>query len=318
LKVDFSIVVPTRGDRPHLRQALASALAADEQLEVLLVHDRRPGEPPLPREVGSDARVRRLESERPGPSAARNSGLAAARGRYVAFLDDDDVFLSTHLSQAREKLGERPEAALYACQAKLFRDATPDGSMVPPADPTALPPLWPGAHGGRLTYGRLLLGNVIATDAVVLARDRLGPDDRFDESLAFLEDHEMWLRLARGGHLLWFDERAGILVRKRPGSSSRDRRGMAEAALEVLRRETERGLPVGEVAGGALRRREGRLWHDLAYACLAEGDPRAARRALRRSIPRLPLLAKNYAYLLLGCLPPAVGTACLKARSSGP
>lgn len=318
MKVDFSIIVPTRGDNPHLRQALASALATDERLELLLVHDRRPGEPPLPSEVGSDSRVRLLESERPGPSAARNRGLAAAHGRFAAFLDDDDVFLASHLSRSLERLGAKPEVTLFACQAKLFRDTTRDGSMVPPADHTGLPPLWPGASGGPLTYGRLLLGNLIATNAVVLARDKLGPDDRFDESLTFLEDHEMWLRLARGGHLLWFDERPGVLVRKREGSSSRDRRGMAEAALEVLRRETDRGLPTGEVDSGALRRREGRLLHDLAYACLAEGDPRAARRALYRSIPRLPLLAKNYAYLVLSSLPSAVGTACLKARSSGP
>ena len=51
----FSVIVPTRGDRVHLRQALASALDTERDVEVLVVHDRREGEPPLPAEIASDA-----------------------------------------------------------------------------------------------------------------------------------------------------------------------------------------------------------------------------------------------------------------------
>jgi glycosyltransferase involved in cell wall biosynthesis len=302
-RIDYSIIVPTRGDRPHLRHALASALAGNERLEVLLIHDRRRGEPSLPRDLASDSCVRTFESPRPGLPAARNTGLDAAAGRYAAFLDDDDLFLPDHLARAGECLRRQPELTLFACQALLFRDITPDGSMPPPSDPEGLPPLWPDGRAGALGRGRLLLGNPIAADSVVLSLDKLGRERRFDESLPSLEDHEMWLRLARNGHRLWFDERPGVLVRKREGSMSRDRRRMAQCALEVLRREIEHGVPSGEVGPAGLRAREGRLWHDLAYACLAEDDPRAARHALYRSIPRLPFLAKNYAYLAFSTLP---------------
>jgi len=288
-RLDFSIIVPTRGDRPHLRQALASALAGGERLEVLLVHDRRPDEPPLPCDLASDARVRTLESPYPGLPAVRNTGLAAAEGRYAAFLDDDDLFLAGHLSRARERLDGQPELMMFACQTLLFRDTTPDGSMPPPSETEGLSALWPDGRAGVVGRGRLLLGNPIAADSVVLAIEKLGPEERFDESLPSLEDHEMWLRLVRNGHRLWFDERSGVLVRKREGSMSRDRRRMAQCALDVLRREIEHGVPSGEVDPGGLRARKGRLWHDLAYALPRRGRPAGrAPRALPIHPPTAP------------------------------
>ena len=85
---DVSIVIPTR-DRPELvHRAIASALAQTVQsVEVLVVDDGsvEPVSPP------DDGRVRVIRQERPrGPCTARNVAMAAARGRWVTFLDDDD------------------------------------------------------------------------------------------------------------------------------------------------------------------------------------------------------------------------------------
>jgi glycosyltransferase involved in cell wall biosynthesis len=306
VKVEFSIVVPTLGDRPHLRDALASALAQDVPLEIIVVHDRRSGEPPLPGELASDSRVRLLESQAPGLPAARNTGLDAAQGSHAAFLDDDDLFLPGHLARAGDCLHERPKLTLFACQGLLFDDMSADGSMAAPTEIEGLSSVWPDGSSGPLERGRLLLGNLIAADSVVLRLDKLGQSERFDETLPSLEDHEMWLRLSRQGHRLWFDERPGVMIRKHAGGMSRNRRRMAQCALDVLRREIEHGVPSDEVATSDLRAREGRLWHDLAYACLTEDDAAGARRALYRSIPRVPFLAKNYAYVAFSALPSAV------------
>jgi len=299
---DFSVIIPTRGDSSHLRDAMRSALDGAESRELLVVHDRRLGEDALPAELASDSRVRLLGSDRPGPAAARNAGLEAATGRWVALLDDDDLWLPQHLAWCRECLERHPDAVLVATGAFLLSDRSPDGGMAPPSDPSSLPRFEPGVAGETVVPREIFRANPILTPTVVLVRDRLGPDDRFSSDLRVMEDYDLWLRLARR-HPIVFDARPSVIVRRRPGSASRDRRAMAEEALEVLARAVERGIPPGALGPRELRVRQGRLWHDLAYACLAADDLPSARRALGESISRLPLFPKNYMYVLAGVLP---------------
>lgn len=299
---EFSVILPTRGYSSHLRSALESARAAGSDVEILLIHDRRAGEPPLPDRRESDPRVRCSVVDAGGPAAARNAGLERARGRFVAFLDDDDLWLPDHLEMSRNALERHPDASLVACDAYIFQDRTPDGSGDPPADLAALPRFAPRRATQLLTLRDLLLENPILTPTVVLVRERLGRDDRFRGDLSVMEDYDLWLRLARS-HRLLFDQRPGAVVRRRPWSASRDRRGMAEGSIRVLDRHLAEGLPPGVLSSREARHRLGRLWHDLAYACLIDGDARAARRAAVRSAAHLPLLGKNYMYLLASLLP---------------
>jgi glycosyltransferase involved in cell wall biosynthesis len=298
---EFSVIVPTRGDSPHLRAALESALRGAEDLELLVVHDRRRGEPPLDAGWQRETRVRLLESRVPGPAGARNAGIDAARGRLVAFLDDDDLWLPEHLRWARETLERSEGAALAANDAFILPDPTSDGSAPLPEDPRSLGRFDPGVGTDAIDLRQMVLANHVLTPTVVARRERLG-EERFSPDLAVMEDYDLWLRLAARHPIAW-DPRPSVVVRRRSGSASRNLKGMAREGLEVLARLERRGLPPGTVSAGELRRRAGRLWHDLAYACLAEGDLPAARRALRESVARLPLNPKNYMYFLAGTLP---------------
>ena len=299
---DFSVILPTRGDSVHLRAALASALATPMDVHVIVVHDRREGEPPLPPELITDNRIDLLTSSGPGPAAARNTGIDAATGELVALLDDDDVWLRDHLVRARETLARHPDATLVAGNAFVFRDDSPDGCAAIPASPNGLPRFDDDHDECDLDLVRLLAANRILTPTVVMVRERLARDDRFRTDLRVMEDWDLWLRMA-GRHRLVYDPEPTVIVRRRPASASADLRAMAEDALLVLRSARDHALAAAPALEPALRRREGRLWHDLAYVRLVEGDLPGGRAALRESMARLPGNLKNYIYFLAGSLP---------------
>jgi len=302
---EFTVIIPTRGDSPFLRAALRSALIDDIDVEVLVVHDRKSGTERLPKELSEDPRVTPLESSGAGPAAARNTGIEAARGRWIALLDDDDVWLKGHLERAREMLSRYPNAVLVAGDAFLLFDRSRDGDVPVPEDPATLPRFDPGVAEGPIGLREMLLANRVLTPTVVLVRERLGEEDRFSAGLTVMEDYDLWLRLARR-HPLVFDPRPSVVVRRRDDSASRDLRKMAREGIEVLARFREGGIPPDTLSEVEFRSRLGRLWHDLAYACLVEDDVPAARRALRESAARLPLELKNYIYFLVGALPSAL------------
>ena len=98
--IDVSVVIPTR-DRPELLAlTLRSVLWQQEvELEVLVVDDgAEPGTQALLERPSGCARSTDAQHGPTGVSGARNSGIAAARGNWIAFLDDDDLWAPDKLS----------------------------------------------------------------------------------------------------------------------------------------------------------------------------------------------------------------------------
>ncbi|HXY72526.1 MAG TPA: glycosyltransferase family 2 protein [Actinomycetota bacterium] len=94
----FSVVIPTRSRPQPLAEALESVLVQTvTDFEVVVVDDASP----IPVEAAGDPRVRVVRREtNGGPPAARNTGIDAARGRLVCFLDDDDLYTPDRLEMA--------------------------------------------------------------------------------------------------------------------------------------------------------------------------------------------------------------------------
>lgn len=116
---NVSVIVPCYNAEPFLRRCVESVLAQTEPgWELLLVNDgSTDGTSGLCRALAADdARIRVLEQENAGVSAARNAGLDAARGTYVTFIDSDDALapaaLETLLAAARRESADIAEGGM--------------------------------------------------------------------------------------------------------------------------------------------------------------------------------------------------------------
>ncbi len=185
----ISVVVATHQRRDLCRRAVASALAQrPSPLEVLVAVDgSTDGTREMLEEWGlTEPRLRVLpdapSAGRPAPP--RNRAIDAARGTWLAFLDDDDEWLPGKLAAQAPYLND--EADVVAANAQ-----TPDGAWYFPRPPAVVRP--PGSA--------LLRGNPIILSTALSRRELVLAIGRFEEEpwLAGIEDYALWLALADAG-----------------------------------------------------------------------------------------------------------------------
>jgi glycosyltransferase involved in cell wall biosynthesis len=184
---EVSIVIPTR-NRWHLlsAHALPSALCqVDVELEVIVVDDGSTDETVAALSRLDEPRVRSLRnSAARGVAGARNTGIAAARGEWVAFLDDDDLWSPTKLRTQLE-LVDGAASWIFSAVIVVGADRRPLYSLPLPE---------PGDIASRL-----LGGNIVPSGPsnVVASTRFLREIGAFDETLVnHTEDWDLWLRLA--------------------------------------------------------------------------------------------------------------------------
>ena len=186
--VAVTVIVPTR-DRVHfLAQTLRSIRrqrAVD--LEVVVVDDgSRPGQVEAVVAALQDDRFRVLRnSTAQGVSAARNKGIDAARGAWVAFCDDDDLWSGDKLRSQLDAAGDASPGWIYTGSVNVNEAGKVVGGRLPlaPSQVVALLPqrnVVPGGGSGVVVHRRLL--------------DHAGP---FDPRLRNTEDWDLWVRLSR-------------------------------------------------------------------------------------------------------------------------
>lgn len=111
----FSIVIPVYNRAGSLARALGSVFVqTDQDFEVIVVDDGSVDEPERVIEALGDPRVRLVRQANHGGGAARNAGIDAAQGEFVAFLDSDDIFMPSHLETMRRLLSGSEATVGYA------------------------------------------------------------------------------------------------------------------------------------------------------------------------------------------------------------
>jgi glycosyltransferase involved in cell wall biosynthesis len=176
-KPSVSVIIPAYNAQQTIASALESVLSQSfAPKEVILVDDGSTDETAsiVKKLVRKEKRIKYIHQKNAGPSAARNAGLDAASGEYIAFCDADDRWKEGKLEA---------QVAFLEAHAQIDLAGTRSGNG--------------SSQGGyrNITFRRLLFKNEFVTSTVLLRRSALG-SLRFNPSQKFSEDYRFWLTAA--------------------------------------------------------------------------------------------------------------------------
>ncbi|MGW4376966.1 glycosyltransferase family 2 protein [Streptomyces albidoflavus] len=204
----ISVIIPT-ADRPQsLPYALESLRAQHTQdIQVVVVNDGGADVSKVLDPFRQDLGVELLNLDRNlGPSAARNAGLDAADGDFVAFLDDDDVILPGHFDAVLKVLDENIADVVYTTMkvSTTRHEPTDEGYR------DALP-----AFNYDFDHEFLLMANYIPPAGLTMRRPGAdGP--RFDNDIRLAEDWDLWLRMVADGYRFHHADTASVVYHRLP------------------------------------------------------------------------------------------------------
>ncbi len=186
----ISVVIPAYNRARYLDTAAATVLAQTwSDLELIIIDDGSQDNTPdvCGRLCEYDSRVRYIRHENKGLPAARNTGIRAATGEFIALLDSDDFWAPTKLAKQLDLFARDQTLGVVYCDWASIDQSGHVSQGVNPPD-FSLPSL----------YEALLFDNVVhgSASAVLIRATCFDQVGLFDESLRANEDWDMWLRTA--------------------------------------------------------------------------------------------------------------------------
>jgi len=198
-----SVVMPMFNAALTVRRAVDSVCAQTHtEWEAICVDDASTDDTVARVTAVDDRRIRVIELDTSvGPGAARNIGIAAAKGALVAFLDADDEWLPDKLLRQIAPFEADAGLALAVTDMRVKTVDGRDGTSVY----TRQPPV-PGAEAWKT----LLASSFVATSAAMTRRALLDSVGGFDPKLVTGEDQDLFIRLAMAGRVHALPEALGI------------------------------------------------------------------------------------------------------------
>lgn len=249
-----SVIIPAYNQSHYLAAAVQSVIDQTyPDLEIIIVDDGSTDNTPQVTRQFSDSRIRYIRQANRGLAAARNTGINAAQGELLSFLDSDDLFLPEKIEVLLREFEFDSDLGFVAGQAQLIDQ---NGFRLDHPFFTRLNP----------EPAELLLGNPFHVGSVLLQRSWQIKVGLFEESLRSYEDWDYWLRLVLAGCRMKVIDQPVSLYRFHTAQMTRNGAQMTTATQAVLQRIYERtDLPAN--------------WLDLKPEAYANAYLRAAAQA---------------------------------------
>ncbi len=212
-----SVIIPVYNGEKYIKQTIKSVLNQTFQnFEIIIIDDGSTDNSRKEIQSLDDLRIHYFYQSNKGcPAIPKNRGIRKAKGKYIAFLDQDDLFLPKKIEnqlELIEKTGQKIDAVICNCfvydemnKQIIGKNWAKNFRIIP----------------GKISQ-RLIKGNFIVTSSEALIRKSFFKKNGFlDERLKIADDYDLWLRLAKDSHIK-FISKPLVKWRYRPGSLSSD------------------------------------------------------------------------------------------------
>jgi glycosyltransferase involved in cell wall biosynthesis len=207
-----SIVIPAYNVERYIRRSVESALGqSHENLEIVVVDDGSKDSTAEIVKSYEDPRIVYVYQENRGQGAARNNGIGRSKGKYITFLDADDMYLLEKVEKQVRFLEEHPEYKIVYCNALHFYSDEPKVLLKKKCR----------CPSGDI-FGDLLRSSVINPNTMMVHREVIERGFLFGEGVygRYSEEWELYLRMSRAGFEFGYIDEDLVIVEIRKDSNT--------------------------------------------------------------------------------------------------
>ncbi len=294
-----SVIIPAYNAEKYIAETLDSVLKQTYQDFELIVIDDESRDNTLnilgEYQKKYQGKIKIIKKQNGGPASARNEGIKAATGEYIAFNDADDLWLPEKLDKQIAHFDmQLSEVGMVYTHAKKFD----------------LNGVWtlPEKHSNRYHEGNifipLLKKNFIPNQSVIVRRNCFDKVGLFDESpdLISIEDYDMWLRIAKKYKVSYLDAMLS-LYREHSGGISKKYEKSFNANIDLIKKHSEIAkkdddTEIQEIMNKVLSQR----LYTFGYFYLKDGKKKAARQMFKESL-RMHFVLKTLLMIYVSFIP---------------
>jgi glycosyltransferase involved in cell wall biosynthesis len=292
-----SVVIPCFNAAPFIEQAIRSALEQQGvEIEVIVVDDGSQDDS-VARATAIGPPIRVVTQANAGPAAARNRGIRESRGRYVAFLDADDVWLPGKLQAQLAAFGAHPDAIVVYGPFLFWREGAGNDSR----DMVVHPRATADAIGSGWLYPSILLDSLVCIITAMVRRELFEAIGAFDEGLRTGEDYDFWIRAARLGRCIHLEQPLACYRLHQGGTTlvPRERCNEYDVVINAWRSHGLTGQHGESLSVKQLNARLYKLCFDHAYQHFWHGRAEIAHRQFKCALRHARWHPKAWIYWVL-------------------
>jgi glycosyltransferase involved in cell wall biosynthesis len=279
LRMPFiSVIIPTYNRLELLRETVNSVRSQTfTDFEIIVVND---GSTDGTAEwLAEQTDIKAINQQNQGIATSRNNGAAAAQGRWLAFLDHDDLWAPTKLEVQAEYVRANPDVALVA--AKHIRLGTKPRHSASCA--------WIKGNLFVKAYSE----SFIHTSSVMIRRDVFDDIDGFPTRYKFADEFDVWLKISKAHPIAYVDQPL-VFIRFYESNTSHNRVGVRTDTFDILMKNYDPDRISKAIFLRTLSD------HDISFgrAYLKAGETADALKWFRKSVERTPFRMRSWRYYL--------------------